>query len=788
MLKQLFLILICTSLYSGLSAQNLSSLFVGVDTVYSAGAPGNLTALSGQATPIISSSACNSTILHFAMSSEYQNGRVLAMGHESFLSDNSIPYFDNETFVLNALSWLKTGANLQVTLKNGWLNTGNTSSLQTALSNNGYGFNGLSSSINSAALANTDILILGNDWNGQQPYSPAELSAIESFVAGGGGLIIVGLGWSWPASLSDYPMNAVANSFNIAYQTSVISDPLNQFNGSPQFYTFYPDNLNTASAPYCPSPYLNINIPRGDSLRVLRLAVSTNGEFTQQHGGIAATSALINQWLETINATYGREYCVRFELIPNNDILLFPNPSTDPWQTLPAGSGGCNNASLILNDQGAVIDNLIGANNYDISHVVVGAPFGGGCAGSLNSGMSGGLNIPVTRHEMGHQFSQAHTINRGDNQNYEPENGGWSIQGGNAQGHAHAVSYHQLAAFLQNNIPQVGTKVPTGNSLPSVDAGADYRIPISTPFTLRGTGSDSDAGDTLTYIWDNMSPGIAQSIPVADDSQGALFMRLLPSTSPSRTFPKMEDVIANNNSNAQEQLPTQARYMDFRLTVNDNHWMLYNGALINASGINSDDISVQVANAGPFVVTSQNSSGISYPGGSSQVVTWNVNGTNLPPIHTQEVSIHLSTDGGYTYPYLLSAASPNNGSATVSLPNISTDSARIKVAAKDNIYFDLNSHNFSLQAGTSTAETSPMLQHTRIYPNPASSYVHIEVGLQISGHYEVALFNARGQCLKKESNVTRWSISGWPEGSYNLVISDLETGERHHHKLVILHP
>lgn len=780
--------LLCTMFYSSSSAQNLSALFVGVDTIYTSGAAGNLTTLNAQATPIVSSSPCSSSSLHFAVSAEYQNGRVMAIGHEGLLTNNSISYFDNETFALNAMAWLKAGSNLQVTLKNGWLNTGNTGTLQTALSNNGYGFNGLSSSINSAALANTDILILGNDWNGQQAYSAAELSAIQQFVASGGGLLIMGLGWSWPGSLSDYPMNSVANIFGIAYQTNIISDPSQQFNGSPKFYNFYPDNLNPPSNPYCPSAYLNTNIPRGDSLRILRLAVSTNGEFTQQSGGVAATSALIDQWLETINDMYGREYCVRFELIPNNDVLLFPDPNSDPWATLPAGSGGCTNASLILSDQGTVVDASIGASNYDISHVIVGAPFGGGCAGSLTSGVSGGLDIPVTRHEMGHQFSQAHTINNNNNQNYEPENGGWSVQGGNGHGRAHAVSYHQLAAFLQNSIPNTGTKLPTGNTIPTVDAGSDYIIPISTPFTLTGTGSDPDMGDTLMYIWDNMSPGIAQSIPVADDSQGALFMRLLPVSQPSRTFPKMEDVISNNNSNGQEQLPTQARYMDFRLTVNDNHQMQYNGALVNASGSNSDDVTLRVVNAGPLVVTSQNSSGIVYTGGSSQVVTWAVNGTDAPPINTQDVSIHLSTDGGYTYPYVLSAVSPNNGSATVSLPNISTDSARIKVAANANIYFDLNTHDFSIQATTSTVETSPMLQYVRIYPNPASTYVNIEVGRQISAEYEAALFDYNGQCLRKETGATRWAISGLAEGTYNLIITDLETSEQYNHKLIIVNP
>lgn len=781
MIHKILVLTIGLLLSTGLWGQNLADIFIGVDTVYTTGAPGNLSPLNANASPLISSNPCSTPQQHFAIASNHQNGKVIALAHEGLLSDGNAPYFDNQSFLLHAITWLKTGSNLQVHLKNGWLNSGNSTVLQNALTSSGYSFGSLSS-LTPTALANTDVLILGNDWNGQQPYSAAELTAIEAFVANGGGLLIAGLGWSWPGNLSDYPMNAVANLFGIAYQNGIIADPYQNLNGRPKFFNFYPDNINGNLSPYCPSPYTNTNFGRGDTLRIMRLAVSTNGEFTQQNGGLSNTSQLIDQWLEEINDLYGREYCVRFELIPNNDVLLYPDPATDPWGSLPPGSGGCTNANIILDDQGPVIDNAIGASNYDISHVIVGAPFGGGCAGSLKTGVSGGLNIPVTRHEIGHQFSQAHTIARADNLNYEPENGNWSIQGGNSQGYAHAVSYHELANLLRNSIPQVGTKVPTGNTIPTVDAGPDYVIPISTPFTLTGTGFDPDAGDSLTYIWDNMSPGITQSMPITDDSQGALFMRLLPRPEPSRIFPPIQAIIANSNSNAQVQLPTQPRYMDFRLTVNDNHKMLYNGATINASGSNSDDVKITVANAGPFVVTSQSSSGISYLGGSTQTISWEVNGTNMPPIDAQEVTIHLSVDGGYSYPYLLSSGSPNTGSAMVSLPNVEADSARIKVAARGNIFFDLNASNFSIQLSSSTT-TASALSPVEIFPNPAQTHVEISVGTRTN--YLVELFDATGRRLHHQNNHPHLDVSRYPSGRYTLLITDLTSQERSSHPLVI---
>jgi len=603
-------------------------------------------------------------------------------------------------------------------------------------------------------------------------------------VANGGAVFIAGLGWSWPKGLSQYPMNQVAQLFGFEYGTDVIRDPAFNIDGAPKLYHFFPANLNTTQSPYCPSPFLGTNLARGESLRVLRLAVSTTGAFTQQNGGVNATQLLVEQWLATINELYGREYCVRFELIPNNNLVIFSDPATDPWATLPPGSGGCTNADLILSQQFEVFNNVIGSANYDISHVIAGSSFGGGCAGSLQTGLSGGLDIPVTRHEIGHQLAQSHTINNSGNNNYEPENGGWTIQGGNAQGYAHAVSFHQLAHFLRNSVPLVGEKVPTGNTIPSVDAGPDVVVPKSTPFTLTGIARDPDPNDSLTYVWDNMNRGIAQGIPVADDTQGALFMRLLPATSASRTFPRMSDVITNKDVNEQEQLPTQPRILDIRLTVNDHHKMVYQGELINASGVHSDDVQVVVADAGPFRVTSQNVPDIIYTGGTEQTVTWSVNGTDAPPINTQNVEISLSTDRGYTYPIVLVESTENDGSARVKIPNINTEQARIKVAAVDNVYFNLNTQDFEIRQDiTRTAnEFKPFA--VNIYPNPAQAFIQMEVPAK--RNFRAQLYDASGRELVNQMNNGYFDISTFSDGTYLIVITDLNTLEKVSKKIVVV--
>ncbi|OPG94679.1 hypothetical protein B2I21_30170, partial [Chryseobacterium mucoviscidosis] len=120
-----------------------------------------------------------------------------------------------------------------------------------------------------------------------------------------------------------------------------------------------------------------------------------------------------------------------------------------------------------------------------------------------------------------------------------------------------------------------------------------------------------------------------------------------------------------------------------------------------------DVMVVTVTNDGPFTVTSQATTGTNYNGNTSVPVTWNVAGTNTGTINTQNVSILLSKDGGLTFPTVLAASVPNNGSANVTLPNENVSSARIMVKAVGNIYYALNTTSFSItQVVLATAEAS----------------------------------------------------------------------------------
>ena len=453
----------------------------------------------------------------------------------------------------------------------------------------------------------------------------------------------------------------------------------------------------------------------GTQLRTYALALACTGEYATYHGGtVAGALAAMNTSMVRVNGVYEREVAIRMILVGNNDQLVFLNAATDPYDN---GNGGA-----MLGQNQTTCNSIIGSANYDIGHVF--STGGGGVAylnapcGSLKAGGVTGQTNPVNDpfdidyvcHEMGHQFGGNHTQNNSCNRSsgaaYEPGSA-TTIMGyagicapnpqNNSDDYFHNHSYNEIVNFSVNgNGNTCATITSTGNTPPTVDAGSGgFTIPISTPFELTAIGNDGD-GDLITYNWEQYDLGPATAGGDADltnpSGNQPIFRSWPAQVSPTRVFPRLQDLI-NNTIVLGEHMPTYTRNLRFRCTVRDNR--------AGGGGVNDDEVLFGVsATSGPFLVTQPNAF-IDYPANSFQTVTWDVANTTSAPVSCSDVDIFLSLDGGFTYPITLVSGTPNDGSQSVLIPNNTTSTARIKVKASNNIFFDISNQNFTISASGS---------------------------------------------------------------------------------------
>ena len=453
--------------------------------------------------------------------------------------------------------------------------------------------------------------------------------------------------------------------------------------------------------------------PYGQTRRDYALALACTGEYGQFHGGtVSSVLSAMNTTINRINSIVEPELAIRLNIVPNNDQLIFLNGSTDPYTN--------SNTGAMLSQNQTTCDNVIGFGQYDIGHVF--STGGGGVAylssvcSNVKAGGVSGLSVPVgdpfdvdyVGHEMGHQFGCNHTFNNSCSGNrssadaYEPGSGSTimsysGICSPNLQSLSddvyHVNSLIEGSDYLHDGFGNsCATQVGSGNSAPSVTAGlSGFHIPASTPFELSATGSDPNLGTSLTYSWEQYNLGSATANGdnnLNNPSGNAPCIRSFPPVSSStRVVPKLASLLSNQTSFG-EHLPDYNRTMTFKCTVRDNNPGC--GGIAVASKMFFID-----ASTGPFEVDYPNNS-ITRPGNSNLTILWDVAGTDGGNVDCAEVDIFCSVDGGYTWPYQLADAVPNDGEHAVLLPAVTSVQTRIKVKGHNNIFFDVSNSNFTL--------------------------------------------------------------------------------------------
>lgn len=534
--------------------------------------------------------------------------------------------------------------------------------------------------------------------------------------------------------------------------------------GSDIYASYFGDDIQKEEAQCFTSEIHKINpgqsrangplVAIGATLRTYRIAISATWEYCNSYGGgtNAGTVASINTWVNSANAVYERELAIHLNLVNNTNILFTTergfSSGTDPFTN--------SNVNTMIGEVRPVLRDQAGQANYDLGYVLglaasgasgvsfigvvcdnTGAdglgPLKGGGAATVSGAAGSSVSLGIWVHEIGHQFGANHSFN-GTFSNCTQRNAGTAYESGSGETimaysgicgadniatsrdmRFHTGSYAEITSYiLSGNGGTCATTSATGNNPPTVNGGGNFTIPKNTPFTLTATGNDADTGDAsnLTYAWDQVDSGgpgttFAQNGTSASYNDDAdpptttrpIFRPFPVSPSPSRTFPSLSYILNNANDppdtagglQTAEELPRIARTLDFRVTIRDNR--------AGGGGVNEDSVQLTVASSGPFLVTAPNTA-VTWTGGTSQNVTWSVNGTNGAPVNAANVKITLSTDGGITFPVTLAASTPNDGTQSITVPNgIITSTARVKIEAIGNIFFDISDTNFSITPG-----------------------------------------------------------------------------------------
>ena len=427
-------------------------------------------------------------------------------------------------------------------------------------------------------------------------------------------------------------------------------------------------------------------------LRVYRLAIHipystfTTSHFEEKVEKVKAFWANTEAFL---NEMYMRDLGVRFEVV-NDERLIIKDETQETFART-------RNASYVKDNSTIVINNLIGENSYDVgisivftssqkSHIRGLAYFEGVYQPNTKADAVAVLTKEVIAHEIGHLFGGRHTFgsHKGssayDSEKTELDSGTSVMSYGSPRDFFSLSSIERIRQRL-TQVPAKAQDKTFATQAPLIDYSKlknHYTIPKGTFFQFYIPATDPDS-EQLLYAVNQHDVRNGDETPI---TQYTIYKPTTanPVTIKTEYHENSGNVVANSGL-AHQTTGT----FTFWLGVSDAQPQQAADYIVQ---YDLAETKVTVKEGTPFEITTTPKN--KYKGGEKISLQWKVDAAIFAGT---KVRVLLSDDLGKTFKHIVLAETANDGAEEVTLPNINTSKAVLKVEVIEGVAFALTDYN-----------------------------------------------------------------------------------------------
>ena len=437
-------------------------------------------------------------------------------------------------------------------------------------------------------------------------------------------------------------------------------------------------------------------------LRIYRLAMHIPYSTFSRYYFDSKIEKVKTFWADTeafLNEMYLRDLGVRFEVV-NDERLIIKDATKETFAST-------RNASYVKDNSTIVINNLIGENSYDvgISLVYTSSQKEAGIRGlahiegiyqpNTKADAVAVLTKEVIAHEIGHLFGGRHTFgsHKGsaayDSEKTELGSGTSVMSYGSPRDFFSLSSIERIRQRL-TQVPAKAKDKTFATQAPRIDHSKvknHYTIPKGTFFQFYIPATDPDS-EQLLYTVNQHDVRNADETPV---TQYAIYKPTTtnPVTIKTEYHENSGNVVANSGL-AHQTTGT----FTFWLGVSDAQPQQAADYIVQ---YDLAETKVTVKEGTPFEITTTPKN--KYKGGEKISLQWKVDAAIFAGT---KVRVLLSDDLGKTFKHIVLAETANDGAEEVTLPNINTSKAVLKVEVIEGVAFALT--NYHPQTGGFTIE------------------------------------------------------------------------------------